>query len=105
MMLIRVLSGRGSRGVTAPRVHQSKRGKGCVGDDENDHRHHVCDSGDNADDDRHQGRISFNEMIFVIMFVDGHHHHHFYDGGCDDDNHHGDDGAVLVMMGVMMMVT
>ena len=70
MMLIRVLSGRGSRGVTAPRVHQSKRGKGCVGDDENDHRHHVCDGGDNADDDHHQGKISLNAMMMLLTGPD-----------------------------------
>ena len=70
MMLIRVLSGRGSRGVTAPRVHQSKRIKVCVGDDENDHRHHVCDGGDNADDDHHQGKISLNAMMMLLTGPD-----------------------------------
>ena len=66
MMLIRVLSGRGSQGVTAPRVHQSKRGKGCVGDDENYHRHHVFDEGDNADNDHHEGIISLNAMVMLL---------------------------------------
>ena len=67
MMLIRVLSGRGSRGVTAPRVHQSKD---CVGDDENDFRHYVCDGGDNADDDHHQGKISLNAMMMLVTGPD-----------------------------------
>ena len=69
-MLIRVLSGRGSRGVTAPRVHQRRRGKGCVGDDENDHRHHVFDGGDNPDNDHHQGIISLNAMVMLLTGPD-----------------------------------
>ena len=44
----------------------SKRGKGCVGDDENYHRHHVFDEGDNADNDHHQGIISLNAMVMLL---------------------------------------